>query len=196
MVYIVVFKVFSPELCPSSATKQDGKQHNMETANHDYEKTRLEWAREGMCPRKGCSGTEMWDETRFGWRPDVFFRKREVRRDKRGADAYIRKVERHEAALKKAREKADQKLVRHKIVLLKDGNEFVSDGKCWKVWVGDMQKDWYKRGYVRMWRYLPKSVTVIVSRDRGRVEFTVPGWFCRKNPWLEQYRRYRRINHN
>ena len=166
----------------------------MKVATRLNAKTEYNWALEGFVPRDGCDGQVMWCSQGCE-NQAIYFLPQEVHRDKRRAQAFVRKVqkerERKEEAYWAEREREWKEKrakgrvpVSFKIPLGDETCEFRTDGKCWRVWTGRTYQMFRER--VRSYTYLPKSVTE-VDRTPEYVKITIPTWLYEEKKELERF---------
>ena len=166
----------------------------MKVATRENAKTRYNWARDGFVPKNGCCGQEMWCSQGCEQKA-IYFLPEEVHRDKRRAEAFVRKVmkereKREEEYWSKREQEWREKRERGRApvtikIPLGDGTcDFQSAGKCWEVWTGATWTHFGKE--VRSWTALPKSVTEI-DRNAEFVKITIPTWLYEQKQELERF---------
>ncbi len=163
--------------------------------------TQYQWAALGYVVSEGCPGEEMWINGMLE-NTAVYFRKDEVEKNARKANAYIGRLakdraneERKRLLRRDAERKASQ--VKYVCVIALDAtHKILSSGASWKVWLGEMgESDYKKDTVVQKFLYLPKSVAAIeFDKGRSKATVTVPKWlFEEKSGWLPSLSSRRRI---
>lgn len=165
----------------------------------DIVRTRYQWAEQGYIIKAGCEGEEMWCSQNCEHKA-VYFKDNEVVRNKRKADAFLKKVAADRSSrarvfqLRKEAEwqaRCEAGKIPVVCTLPIDVNHLVeSNGKSWKIWVGETYVSAAHGGkIVRCFEYLPKSQTQLKRVEcESKVIIVIPAWLFDENKWLECYR--------
>ena len=195
----LILKIILPTFVVGEVKSAPPKNMHVATKSKDIVRTRYQWAVQGYVVKAECEGEEMWCSQNCEHKA-VYFKMIEVEKNKRKADAFLRKVATERAARERAYQlKKDAewqaKLNAGKIPVvftlpIDESHVVESNGKSWKIWIGETYKSSAHGGkIVRSYEYLPKSQTQMERVESlNKVVIVIPTWLFEENNWLEQYR--------